>query len=302
MHPVVVFSVLDHFQRRNANQTRVIGALLGTKTGSRVEITNCFPIPHSEDDEIAVGKEVMRQVLDLQKQVNSQEDLVGWYSTTTAVPSRANSQEEEEMDEKTCLLHDFFGEEKADPLHLLVDMNPREATNYEITVKAYLCDLLSLSLKDSQGGEGDDEGEREEEAARLVACFREIAVETKTSTIEKQVLYQMCKQKKETEAGSQKNLRKLLRNSAFQQGAEESLEELVQLIGRVSDYLSKGGPDGKVDPHVVAKLSQLLNQLPKVDPAEFAKSYNKSLHDLLMVAYLSNLTRAQLAVAEKINL
>jgi hypothetical protein len=37
--------------RRSSSQTRVIGSLLGTVTGKSVEITNCFPVPHTETDE-----------------------------------------------------------------------------------------------------------------------------------------------------------------------------------------------------------------------------------------------------------
>ncbi len=51
VQPVVLFSVLDHYQRRTEGQNRVIGTLLGTVTGSTVEITNCFPVAHQETEE-----------------------------------------------------------------------------------------------------------------------------------------------------------------------------------------------------------------------------------------------------------
>lgn len=41
--------------RRNDQQTRVIGTLLGTVNGRSIEVTNCFPVPHSEtDDQVGV--------------------------------------------------------------------------------------------------------------------------------------------------------------------------------------------------------------------------------------------------------
>src|SRR6266542_3910868 len=53
VNPVVLFSILDHFVRRNENQSRVIGTLLGVRSedGSEVEVRNCFPVPHSETRE-----------------------------------------------------------------------------------------------------------------------------------------------------------------------------------------------------------------------------------------------------------
>ncbi len=53
VHPVVIFSILDHFVRRNdESQQRVIGSLLGTNIDGVVEITNCFPVPHTEDESV----------------------------------------------------------------------------------------------------------------------------------------------------------------------------------------------------------------------------------------------------------
>src|SRR6266498_4873119 len=50
VNPVVLFSILDHYLRRQENQHRVIGTLLGVRSedGSEVEVRNCFPVPHDE--------------------------------------------------------------------------------------------------------------------------------------------------------------------------------------------------------------------------------------------------------------
>ena len=51
--PVVLFSILDHALRRNVNQKRVIGTMLGVRSddGTEVEIRNCFAVPHNESAE-----------------------------------------------------------------------------------------------------------------------------------------------------------------------------------------------------------------------------------------------------------
>jgi hypothetical protein len=53
IEPVVLFSILDHALRRNVNQKRVIGTMLGIRSddGTEVEIRNCFAVPHNESNE-----------------------------------------------------------------------------------------------------------------------------------------------------------------------------------------------------------------------------------------------------------
>lgn len=54
VHPVVVFSILDHYVRRNnENDNRVIGTLLGSNIDGIIEIKNCFPVPHVEGEEVS---------------------------------------------------------------------------------------------------------------------------------------------------------------------------------------------------------------------------------------------------------
>ena len=55
VHPLVLFNILDHYIRRNEGQDRVIGTLLGVQSGSNsVTVTNSFPVPHSEGEQVSV--------------------------------------------------------------------------------------------------------------------------------------------------------------------------------------------------------------------------------------------------------
>jgi hypothetical protein len=55
VHPLVLFNILDHYIRRNEGQERVIGTLLGVQSSSNsVTITNSFPVPHSEGEQVRV--------------------------------------------------------------------------------------------------------------------------------------------------------------------------------------------------------------------------------------------------------
>merc|ERR1712178_415166 len=88
VHPAVVFTILDHFSRRNEGQEGVIGTLLGEENDGVVEIKNCFPVPHNETAEqvqgeiqyhVGVDMEFHRTMYELHRKVSTREVVVGWY-------------------------------------------------------------------------------------------------------------------------------------------------------------------------------------------------------------------------------
>merc|ERR1712098_714816 len=109
-HPVVLFTIIDSYERRNEDAKRVIGTLLGNVDKGVVEVTNCFAVPHNEsDDEVAVDIEYARNMFELHKKVNSREAIVGWFSTGW------------EVSVHSVLIHDYYSRESKNPVHLAVD-------------------------------------------------------------------------------------------------------------------------------------------------------------------------------------
>jgi hypothetical protein len=51
IHPVVIFSILDHYIRRPEGD-RVIGTLVGSVNEGIIEIKSSFPVPHSEGEQV----------------------------------------------------------------------------------------------------------------------------------------------------------------------------------------------------------------------------------------------------------
>ncbi|TKA64571.1 Eukaryotic translation initiation factor 3 subunit F, partial [Friedmanniomyces simplex] len=53
LQPQALFSIIDHASRRPADQERVIGTLLGTRSedGTEVSVTNCYAVSHTETAE-----------------------------------------------------------------------------------------------------------------------------------------------------------------------------------------------------------------------------------------------------------
>ena len=71
VHPAVLFSIVDHYSRREEDQNRVIGTLLGTiGDDGEVTVCSCFPVPHTETDEqVAVNTDFHATMLQLHQRV-----------------------------------------------------------------------------------------------------------------------------------------------------------------------------------------------------------------------------------------
>ncbi len=79
IHPVALFSILDHYLRRTEKQDRVLGTLLGTRNDSEVQVRSSFAVLHSETSEqVAVDMDYHRAMYDLHHKVNPKEVIVGW--------------------------------------------------------------------------------------------------------------------------------------------------------------------------------------------------------------------------------
>ncbi|KAF9323897.1 hypothetical protein BG006_001037, partial [Podila minutissima] len=137
VNPLVFFSILDHYLRRNAGQDRVIGTLLGVRSedGTEVEIKGCYPVPHLEtQDQVEVDMEYHRTMFDLHKQVNPKEVIVGWYATGA------------DLNHYSALIHDFYQREVSSfpAVHLTMDT---ALTNERLGVKTYIAAPVGITSK-----------------------------------------------------------------------------------------------------------------------------------------------------------
>lgn len=91
-------NILDHNTRRPAKQDVILGTLLGTVDGTRVDIQSSFAVPLSldEDKSIIIDSEYSEKMLKFQRKVNPKEGLIGFYQTGKAI------------DENTLLFFDYY--------------------------------------------------------------------------------------------------------------------------------------------------------------------------------------------------
>lgn len=127
--PVVLFSVLDHYLRRDDPQTKVIGALLGVRTqdGTEVEIRNAFPLIYTVDGEnIVLDREHYRSMYELHQRVNPEEVVLGWYTAGADVSAACTP------------VHAFFADDVApfQPIHVTIDTDALFKTS-DMGLRAY---------------------------------------------------------------------------------------------------------------------------------------------------------------------
>jgi len=124
VRPVVLFQICDAYERRNIENDRVIGTLLGSVDKQSVEVTNCFCVPHKEYAErVEADLKFAEDMFDLNKKVAPQETVVGWFATGNEITSHS------------ALIHDYYARGTKDPIHLTVDAT---LINAKMNLKAYV--------------------------------------------------------------------------------------------------------------------------------------------------------------------
>ncbi|KAL3925582.1 MAG: hypothetical protein SGILL_000305 [Bacillariaceae sp.] len=208
-------------------------------------------------------------MLKLHLKSNRKESIVGWYAS--AASGEPGEPAPELIVETSSLIHDFYtGEtEDGDPVHLVVDTR---LLHDSITARAYRQTPVVL--------QGD----------ALANIFNETRLTLNTSESETIALHQMVADSEKTN------------NKDEEEPLMVSMKKLYELLEAVSQYVDDV-VDGKRPPdsEVGRQIADALDSLPRVRPEVFDKMFNDSLQDLLMVTHLSNITKTQLAIAEKLN-
>mmetsp|Transcript_31424 Transcript_31424/g.63865 ORF Transcript_31424/g.63865 Transcript_31424/m.63865 type:complete len:330 (+) Transcript_31424:153-1142(+) len=289
VHPLVLLSVLDHHPRRAEGAGRVIGTLLGRRVGSTVEITNCFAVPHAErGDEVAIGKDFNRQMLALHNRADRREVVVGWYGT--ALPD-----DEEEADgaarrqhrsiaDTSSLIHEFYaGECDEDPIHLVVDTGLDDDA---VNLRSYVSTPVVVA------GEA------------MANLFHEVRLSLKSSEAERICVDEMIKEQSRNgpDATSAAVAAASVSSTDSAASLKVSMTKLLSMLESASEYVDSV-VDGKTPPDdaVGRKIADTLSSVPRVRPEVFDRTFADTLQDLLMVTYLTNVTKTQLTIAEKLN-
>ncbi|XP_064089562.1 COP9 signalosome complex subunit 6-like [Macrobrachium nipponense] len=85
LHPLVILNISEHWTRQRAKEgkpSQVLGALIGKQTGRHIEIMNSFELSYDVlDGHIIINRDYYTLKEEQYKQVFSDLDLLGWYTT-----------------------------------------------------------------------------------------------------------------------------------------------------------------------------------------------------------------------------
>jgi len=245
----------------------VIGTLLGVAHEGIVEIKNSFPVPHTEGEQVAVNIDFHRNMYDLHQKTAPKEVIVGWYATGL------------EINENSVMIHEFYGKE-ATPIpsthpmvHLVVDTL---LTNDTLGIRAYTG--TPISFAEQQFG----------------SFFQPLPLDLLMLDVDK-IGFESLSRTTENLGTGVGDLLSDLRN------LENAIARLLSMINTISQYVENvvnGTTEG--DTTVGRFLAKAVSALPKFDTETVEKLFNNNVQDLLMVVYLANLTRTQIALAEKL--
>jgi len=265
MHPVAVLKILSAYVRRPEGADRTIGTLLGCiSEGSTVDITDSFPVVHKDtaDEGVLMDQDYHKQMMALHQKVSPRDQVVGWFATgNEIIPASA-------------LIHAFYCTKESlfqatavlpGPVHILVDTSLYQQ---RLGVKAYV-NVRTL-------------------VAENLLQFHEVPLQVQTSAAEKAGISQLMQVKQKAPIDSV-------------DGFTLGLKELLGLFRRIQEYV-KAVQDGKVegDLSVGRGLTAQLCSEPIIATEAIENLCKTSLQDSLMVVYLSNLTRTQISMTEKI--
>eukprot|EP01092_Planopodium_desertum_P007732 TRINITY_DN3200_c0_g1_i4.p1 TRINITY_DN3200_c0_g1~~TRINITY_DN3200_c0_g1_i4.p1 ORF type:complete len:204 (-),score=12.19 TRINITY_DN3200_c0_g1_i4:54-665(-) len=199
-------------------------------------------------------------MLALHQKSNPKEIIVGWYATGKDITYASH------------YIHDFFAKEaKRAPIHLLLDT---EFSSGEMGVKAFTSTPVVLAKK------------------LFSSRFDEIHCEVDALDTESMALASFIRPSAKEAV------------SSVVSDLDNLKQTIVKLRGHITDvknYVNKVlSGETKPNKQIGRMLTKIVSSLPKIEESTFGKMFNDNLQDLLMVVYLSNLTRTQLEIAEKL--
>lgn len=233
---------------------------------------------------MAIGKDFNRQMLGLHLRANRKEVVVGWYaSATESMPLIADT---------SSLIHDFYAAEAddGDPIHLIVDTRvlPRqeekeESLNNLLSIRAYKSTPVLV------------QGEP------LANLFHEVRCSLQATEAESICLDQMIQKQSSTTTDASTTTTTIADQDSTA-ALQVSMEKLLSLLEQASEYVNGVVEQNDAPNHALGRqIADTLACVPRIRSQVLDRLFHDSLQDLLMVTYLSNITRTQLTIAEKLN-
>lgn len=187
---------------------------------------------------------------------------MGWFATGSEITSHS------------ALIHDYYARETKDPIHLTLDTT---LVSGRVTMKAYV--FVPLGVPGATSGSMFTPVQVELVAAEPEIAGLDLLYKTKYSKV--RTVEPMPELSKVSEAAGKMQV---------------MLDAVIQYVEAVLDGTQE--PDNSIG----RAINNLMLSVPKMEEDQFDVMLNSNLKDLLMVVYLSQMTKTQLQLNEKLSM
>ncbi|KAI6649601.1 26S proteasome non-ATPase regulatory subunit 7 [Oopsacas minuta] len=266
VHPLVLLSVVDHFNRMSKEGKRVVGCLLGSwRSNGVVDVSNSFAVPFDEDDNDPtiwyLDHNYMEQMAAMFRKVNSKERVIGWYHSGPKL--RIND----------VAVNDIVSLYCNDPILVMILAQPKELG---IPTDAYYA-----------------VEEIHDDGTPTSKTFNHVASEIGAEEAEEVGVEHLLRDIRDTTIGS------------LSQSVSSQLQSVKGLMGHTQHielYLSKV-LDGTypVNHTIIYLLQDILSLLPDLTLPQLISSFYSNANDRMLVIYIVSLVRAIIALHDLID-
>lgn len=263
VHPLVLLSVVDHFNRVSKTQSvkRVVGVLLGSvKKDKTLDIGNSFAVPFDEDEKDKttwfLDMDYLESMYAMFYKVAAKEKIVGWYHTGP------------KLHKNDIAINEQMKRFTPNPVLVIIEAEPKDIG---LPTEAYI-----------EVQEVHDDG------TPPVKTFEHVGSEIGAEEAEEVGVEHLLRDIKDQTAGtlSQRITDQLM----GLRGLKSQLEDIERYLKEVCA--------GKlpVNHPVIYYVQEVLNLLPDVTHPEFVDAQNIQTNDQLMCVYMGSLVRSVIAL------
>nr|CAG4640992.1 EOG090X08T4 [Eulimnadia texana] len=256
LHPLVVMNISEHWTRVRAQENRaqqVIGALIGKQKGRSLEIMNSFELVFLViDGSIVIDKDYYKTKEEQFKQVFSEMDFLGWYTTG------------ESPTESDINVHKQICEINESPVFL--KMNPF-ARHSDLPISMYesVIDLIN---------------------GNATMLFVELSYTLATEEAERIGVDHVAR----VATGDAGDISHVAEHLQAQHSAVKMLANRVRLILEYVRAMQRG--EVPTSHEILREAKSLTHRLPVLSSPNFYEQYYTQCNDVLLQTYLGSITKA----------
>lgn len=255
LHPLVIMNVSEHWTRARAQEgkpVQVLGALIGQQRGRNIEVMNSFELVFDHiDGDIVVNMEYYQTKEGQFKQVFSEMDFLGWYTTgesPTATEIKVHKQIFQINESPICLM-----------------LNPMaRQTDLPVSIFESVIDLVN---------------------GQATVLFVQLEYTLATEEAERIGVDHVAR----VSSGDSENSSSLAEHLQAQHGAIKMLHNRVKLILQYISAVEKGEVPKNHD--VLREAYSLCYRLPVLDTSRFKEDYYNQCNDVCLMAFLGTMTK-----------